>query len=109
MKPRSIILTRFLAQEEKRKQLEKEAESIVASSNPTAVTVMQDITNIQYAPKVLSGLHVVVASSLGVAAPCSFFLCVGVSLGKLPTKFHYRGSGTVGLGPNMVDRIQSPK
>ena len=46
MKPRSVILTRFLAQEEKRKQLEKEAENIVASSNPTAVTVMQDITNI---------------------------------------------------------------
>ena len=46
MKPRSIILTRFLAQEEKRKQLEKEAENIVANSNPTAVTVMQDITNI---------------------------------------------------------------
>ena len=45
MKPRSVILTRFLAQEEKRKQIEKEAE-IVASSNPTAVTVMQDITNI---------------------------------------------------------------
>ena len=46
MKPRSIILTRFLAQEEKRKQLEKENENIIAGNNPTVVTVMQDITNL---------------------------------------------------------------
>ena len=46
MKPRSIILTRFLAQEEKRKQLEKENENIKVDNNPTVVTVMQDITNL---------------------------------------------------------------
>ena len=46
MKPRYIILTRFLAQEEKRKQLEKENENIKVDNNPPVVTVMQDITNL---------------------------------------------------------------
>ena len=46
MKPRSIIFTRFLAQEEKRKQLEKENKNIKVDNNPTVVTVMQDITNL---------------------------------------------------------------
>ena len=46
VKPRSIILTRFLAQEEKRKQLEKENKNNSVNHNPTTVTVDQNTSEI---------------------------------------------------------------
>ena len=46
IKPRSIILTRFLAQEEKKKQLEKENKNNSVNHNPTTVTVDQNTSEI---------------------------------------------------------------
>ena len=102
-------LTRFVMTQRKTAEYDATIAELEEQRTQVGGIMLRDQAAIQYAPKVLSGLHVIIASSLRITAPCSFFLCVGVSLGKLPTKFHYRRSKTVNLRPNMVDRIQSPK
>ena len=65
---------------------------------------MKVLENVQYAPKVLSGVYVIIASPLGITAPCSFFLCVGLPLWMLLTKFHQPQTKTFCLRGDIVDR-----
>ena len=70
----------------------------ILNSTGTVVPVLQ------YAPKVLSGVYVIIASPLGITAPCSFFLCVGLPLWMLLTKFHQPQTKTFCLRGDIVDR-----
>ena len=45
----------------------------------------------------------IIASPLGITAPCSFFLCVGPWLRMLRTKFHHPQTKTFCLRGDLVD------
>ena len=64
---------------------------------------------LQYAPKVLTGVNVIIASPLGITAPCSFFLCVGLYLCMLQTKFHTPQTKTFCLRGDTVDLTKEQK
>ena len=51
----------------------------------------------------------IIASPLGITAPCSFFLCVGPCLRMLRTKFHHPQTKTFCLRGDIVDRTTERK
>ena len=53
--------------------------------------------------------NVIIASPLGITAPCSFFLCVGLPLWMLLTKFHQPQTKTLCLRCDIVDRTTERK
>ena len=66
-------------------------------------------SKIQYARKVLAGVkvlasvYVIIASPLGITAPCSFFLCVGLPLWMLLTKFHHPQTKTFCINKRFIN------